>query len=89
MDGCPTCSHTLARVGPVALSMAVAICDRCGTCVVSVRGDIGWEARDTYVPKLVGRCREYEKAFAEGTAFSRSWHTLGIRESINRPEDRK
>lgn len=45
------------------------------------------------VPKLVGRCREFEKETIGVGSFdedqlSSQWKKLGLRESIRRPEGR-
>lgn len=89
-DGCPTCSHTLGTLC-VHEGMQFVNCDRCGTVVVRIlEGDY---PDRVYVPKLVERCREFEKTLPlEGmpsTLTRETWHRLGIAEAIRRPEDRK
>ena len=92
---CPTCDHTLA-VLVVNHPLRYSLCQRCGTVVVEdlQKREADWDVgqRNVYVPKLVERCREFGKRFFEPVcdpAQDRAdWHTLGIAESINRPEDR-
>ncbi len=86
---CPSCSHTMQHVGITGNGGNVFHCPQCGT--VSQQYDA---ERFDYVPKLVPRCREYRKAMLTareaGTNFGYDtlWHTLGIRESINREGER-
>jgi hypothetical protein len=58
-------------------------CGRCGT--VKDGGNV-------YVPKLVERCREFQKRFDEPVCTPErdysDWNRLGVRESINLPENR-
>lgn len=87
-DGCPTCSHTLSALTSNGVT-AFWHCERCGTVVESMYDGkpIG---RNAYVPKLVGRCREFEKIAlsSRGVEENDVWHRLGIPESINLPENR-
>lgn len=72
---CPTCDHTMQGIG-----YGMSHCPRCGTLV-------GCHADGSVtVPALVGRCRKFGDTL--GPAWSALWHRLGIRESINKPEDR-
>ena len=95
MDGCPTCSHTMALLTfhePVGLQYWH--CERCGTVVTKATLAIPPDAvRDVCVPKLVERCRELYAGHAgclnPDPYFVSAWHRTGIAESINRPEDRK
>jgi hypothetical protein len=78
--GCPTCSHTMHAMGCKVSSDTFYWCPRCGT-IMPCTGEVT-------VPMLVTRCREYEKTMTASSVYSRNWHTIGIRESINRPEGR-
>jgi hypothetical protein len=60
-------------------SMKITHCERCGTLRVE-RTDV-WA--DTYVPKLVGRCRVF--AATLGPSWGHLWVKLGIAESVNLP----
>jgi hypothetical protein len=85
---CPTCDHTLAFVCRQPDSLRVFHCTRCGTLVaLDASGD-----EHATRPKLVDRCREFEKTFPPGNppsvSYSREWLALGIAESIHRPEER-
>lgn len=84
VKGCPTCSHTVAKLCD-ADGLTYLHCERCGTlCAVVADGTI----RDAYVPRLVERCRAF-RAGANLTERQRErWHAFGLDESINRPEDR-
>lgn len=93
---CPTCDHTLDCIADSADGRRVLHCERCGTLVVRFLGDtaiarISPIAQSVYVPKLVERCRDYvHDVYVRHNAYTPSqWHTLGIAESINKPEDRK
>lgn len=76
---CPTCSHTLE-----SCTLTISHCPRCGTMVMDDR---------PYVPKLVARCREFEAWCKEAhgwkdTNHYKKWHSTGIEETINAPENR-
>lgn len=72
----PTCDHTMDSLG-----YGWYHCPRCGTAKF---------ADDVYVPKLVTRCREFEKSLTGHCAVHMyEWHVLGIDESINVPSGRK
>ncbi len=85
---CPTCGHTVAMLcttGTV-LKSDYYHCPRCGTVVVETPDG----REEVYVPKLVERCqqlRDHMNAPAD-EPWRRIWHTLGIAESINLPENR-
>ena len=89
---CPTCDHTLEGIESPGAALRYFHCPRCGTFVIrDATNTIG----DTvYVPKLVERCREFERSQLAGPEWSSTiaaakvWHSLGIRESINTPENR-
>lgn len=89
--GCPICSGTMAKVGE-RHGDGVFMCERCGT--VKVEDDDRIYA-DIYIPKLVERCRVFEKdvlGHLTGALFDHlkiRWTTTSIAESIHRPEDRK
>lgn len=91
---CPTCDHTMEMVGDYFIS--VAHCPRCGTLTVTrttTDGD-GDEEKlshhsNTYVPKLVERCREFERGIPTNVVSEmREWKRIGIAEAINKPEER-
>jgi hypothetical protein len=76
---CPTCSHTMENIEH--LECRFQWCPRCGTL------NIPGLFEPTTVPKLVARCRAFEKCITlEGELII--WTKLGIRESINVPGDR-
>ncbi len=79
---CTTCGDTLYGVG----TAAVWHCPRCGTLLMA-SGD----HMDIFVPKLVKRCREFERIIPTiivGPAWDSEWRGLGIAESINLPGER-
>ena len=85
---CPTCGHDLEYAGtpePDSPYPQERIdnywCPRCGT--LSMRGG------GADVPKLVERCREYERQRIENglSADRHEWKRLGIAESINVPAE--
>lgn len=80
IDGCPTCTHSLARLCS-SEGIGYLHCERCGTAVVSRAGVI----LNAYTPKLVERCRKFQD---HGKIDFVVWHRLGIDESIWPPEDR-
>lgn len=89
-NGCPTCSHTLGCLC-VHEGMQFVNCEQCGTVVVRIL-EGGYPDR-VYVPKLVERCRTFEKKTVNVGAVDEDqlkdrWQITGIAESINRPEDR-
>ena len=90
---CPTCDHTMARIGGDGL-FSLFLCERCGTVrrIHSVTND----DEGVYVPELVERCRTFGLQLGAGTILGSQyaskplkelWHRLGIAESI-KPEDR-
>lgn len=92
---CPTCDHTMETIGIDDRGDSFLLCPRCGTVVVDAFGQHGDRV---YVPKLVGRCREF--AAQEYAAYSPEkghgvvdapprWRAIGIAESINLPTERK
>lgn len=80
---CPTCNHTMERIHEVMVFQ----CPRCGTTRVE---DSGTDGPSVYVPKLVSRCREFEKILVNAGMMTnvQPWRTLGIAESINLPDAR-
>jgi hypothetical protein len=79
---CPTCDHTIESIGHNWFH-----CPRCGTVVLKIPS----RPDSVYVPKLVERCRQFEPALDTeevSNRVARLWHTFGISESINLPEDR-
>jgi hypothetical protein len=82
---CPTCDHTMTKI-----VQDVYWCPRCGTLGEVVPGDsVGEYKLVGEAPKLVERCREFEQRLTLVTAGDgRPWHTLGIAEAINTPENR-
>jgi Zn-finger nucleic acid-binding protein len=81
---CPNCGHTMQSImEPVGI---IHWCPRCGS--VKTKGGTLYET-----PKLVERCREFEKYCAEAhgwmqTNVHQQWFSLGIPESIHVPGDR-
>ncbi len=76
---CPTCSHTQAKLADTFWH-----CERCGT-VSEIRSDL----RNDYVPKLVDRCRGFERMMAMiAIDPMKEWRVFGIAESINLPGER-
>jgi hypothetical protein len=84
--GCDTCGHTLAVVHN-EYPVRIAHCERCGTLVITGNNVF----RTVYVPKLVERCRAFAKQYGQTLPIvvQMGWHSLGIGESIDRPEERK
>lgn len=91
---CPTCDHTLAQLASVSEAVSYLHCERCGTVVIE---NLVIGSRSVYTPKLVERCREFEESihtFQDLSGLTRyeitknEWQSLGIAESINKPEDR-
>lgn len=96
---CPTCDHTMDNVcredtpvasGQLVVTRRVYYCPRCGTMTIlhDATGRV-----DTYVPKIVERCRKFEKEvvvgmFRPGEAPRDDWTQIGIAESINPPGKR-
>ena len=83
---CPTCDHTLAQTLTTA-SESLYQCPRCGTVVI--RGGINYgSVSAVYVPKLVERCREFGRHLVIRARLENCdlWDTLGIAESIRKPE---
>lgn len=70
----PTCDCTMQSVGE-----AKFWCPRCGTLKL---GDY-----ESYPPKLVVRCREYQAITGCG-GVGGGWHEIGIQESIYKPHER-
>ncbi len=89
---CPTCDHTMQRINTAGSSSSWFWCPRCGT-IREERAD--GETNDE-APKLVERCREFEKQSpavsptSDGRRLTsgRLWVQLGIHESINTPANR-
>lgn len=85
---CPTCDHTMSHIGETidgTTRRAIWWCPRCGTLRVD-----GFAAFDES-PKLVERCREFEKHLFfknRNVATVAEWGRLGVCESIHKPEDR-
>jgi Zn-finger nucleic acid-binding protein len=80
---CPTCSATMARLASDN-GFSFFLCPRCGT--VSRQGGT---MPETYVPKLVERCREFEKTHIPRTSgYMDLWKRDGIAESIHVPGER-
>lgn len=85
---CPTCGHTMEGLlqNSVCCAIKTFICPRCGT----MKHESG--ERVTYdIPKLVERCRAYQKEFGKENIaqyYRNEWKRLGITESINMPENR-
>ncbi len=82
---CPTCDHTMSQLG-ISIRMARFWCQRCGT--MTIYDTVENRTTDIYTPKLIERCREFEKTHVLGSDNVSAWHILGIEESINLPQDR-
>ena len=82
---CPTCDHTMQPAARDENGVTVHWCPRCGTLrLTTPRGHVNDEP-----PKLVARCREFEKQTADlDPPILGDWRRLGIAESINPPADR-
>lgn len=81
---CPTCSHTMQCLWNDD-GDGVFHCPRCGT--------VQWfedsHPTKVIVPKLVERCRTFEATITGVCAeHSFQWKSLGVAESIYRPEER-
>ena len=86
---CPTCDHTMERLCDWSpCDGSIFLCPRCGT-VKMEDGDRPAESK-VYVPKLVERCRKFEIQEIVGCVSREvdKWHSLGIAESLHKPEDR-
>lgn len=91
---CPTCGDNLACVGNYITHHDTVIyhCGRCGT-LLFVNPYREPSSPRVIVPKLVERCRTFEKEAScmvnlEGFA-QKQWHKFGIAEAIRSPQDRK
>jgi hypothetical protein len=83
---CPTCDHTMASIAHETLH--IWQCERCGT--LKTQHFLGIDPPNFYVPKLVGRCREFAQRFDQpAKVLAQMWRHLGIAESINLPADRR
>lgn len=86
---CSTCGQEMAALG-YCDGGTVYHCERCGT-VSHTQTLIGGEPR-VYVPKLVKRCRDFERAISSPGLTARGvapeWARLGIAEAIHLAEDR-
>jgi hypothetical protein len=85
---CPTCGETMKNLGGSPPAQRYFWCPRCGTLKRDdpLSGDIFNEA-----PKLVERCREFERTgFGVNIAdkIREAWRRLGIAEAINTPASR-
>lgn len=76
---CPTCDHTMVVLA-TENGFTFRLCPRCGTV-----SRTGGTMPETYVPKLVDRCRELWKVADNSTAAE--LHRLGIREAVYPPGD--
>lgn len=83
---CPTCDHTMQRLGESGLC-SLFNCPRCGT-IKSVHSVDSRE--EVYVPALVERCRDFaDQAVNRKTErIADVWRRTGIAEAINKPEGR-
>lgn len=82
---CPICSFGLSRLIPDFINQAsISYCPKCGTVKVSTESP---NVTYTLTPKLVERCREFEKVILDDLAIA-PWIATGIAEAINKPEDR-
>ena len=83
---CNTCDHTMESIRGGNEDLRLFLCPRCGTVKIE---DANETEPIVYVPKLVERCREFERRIGIRPVVEGLWHSLGIRESINRPEERR
>jgi len=86
---CPTCDHTMQRIGNADHDQnGIYWCPRCGS-IQELKGILVATVVDQAVPNLVERCRKYEAELDTPMGRTRAnWYRLGIRESINTPENR-
>ena len=83
---CPTCGHTMACLADLPHWSQAAYCPRCGTVSVKTFRDDQVIRTEVYAPKLVERCRQFEKLVIEGYSKGpECWNGLGIAESIRPP----
>lgn len=82
---CPTCDATMEGIGSNDRGDNCFLCPRCGTVLIDAFGQHGDKV---YVPKLVERCREFERLVKVSDIMA-IWHRLGLAESINTPGERK
>lgn len=80
---CPTCTHTMQRLGEVESGRVFFWCSRCGTLMGTTL-----EHNDIEAPKLVGRCRKmiggaYRTPLETGETFKDWFHRLGIAEAVS------
>lgn len=78
---CPTCDHSMESLG-----IGWFWCPRCGTIRRRIVDTMTTATSDS-VPELVNRCRRFESHHLPDD-LAGAWLVIGIRESINRPEDR-
>ena len=85
---CPTCDKTMHAMGCKVSGDSFYWCPICGTVLAC-------DGAPPAVPALVDRCRLFRQTtvhdleFAGNRKLDRLWHTLGISESINTPENRR
>lgn len=84
---CPTCSHTMQQLLPPTPGIRQFFwCPRCGTLQTVSESRLYLDA-----PMLVERCRKFE-LYMQGVAGFQDalamFHTIGVSESINLPENR-
>lgn len=81
---CPTCGHSIHALGCKVSGDTFFYCPRCGT-ILPCTGEV-------VVPALVERCRNFEFLLCAGGFTGKEliadWDHLGIRESINTPDNR-
>ncbi len=86
---CPTCDHTMQRLGCQLSCRGTFWCPRCGTLLV--KRDSPLVDETVAAPALVERCREFENLLNRETWEGDGdppWVKLGINEAIHKPEDR-
>ena len=76
---CPTCDHTRTCTVAMPFHPNVYWCPRCGTI----------EYHGVSVPRLVGRCLEFQTEIYYVPLLNVKWKQLGIAESIARPEQQE
>ena len=94
MMTCPTCDHTMELLTmDTANDVHYSLCPRCGTVVMNEKDLDGRPMSQSFVPKLVERCRDFWRfGLSDGECptshLVQGWNRVGIAESINTTERR-
>lgn len=79
---CPTCGEAMKGVGDYG-----AWCPVCGT-LCPLNQQYPSAKNGTAIPKLVERCREFDKMMNSSEFDDDLWRRLGVSESIHLPANR-